>query len=76
MDASLYFTGGIHFLDPFVVVVVDILSDSLCKGVKVIEVFLKAVIHFVLHSAEEGLHNPVIIAVAFSGHGLPNTMLC
>ena len=77
MYASMYFTRDIHFfVDPFVVVVVDIFLDTLRKGLKEKEVLLKAIVHFFLHPAKERLHNAVIVAIVLSGHGLPRTVFC
>ena len=35
---------------------------------------LEGGIHFIFQSTKEGLHNTVVIAVTFSGHGLNDSM--
>ena len=62
-------------MDSAVIVIVDIISNGFGESFKGRIIFLKTIEHFIFQSAEEGLHNAVVIAVAFSGHGLNDSML-
>ena len=62
-------------MDSAVIVIVNILSNRLREGFKGGIVPLKSIEHFIFQSAEEGLHNAVVVAVALSGHRLNNSML-
>ena len=37
-------------------------------------IFLKTIEHLIFQSTKEGLHNTVVIAVTFSGHGLNDSV--
>lgn len=62
-------------MNPAVIVIVDIISNSFGKDLKRRIVLLKSIEHLVLQSSEECFHNAVVIAVALSGHRLYNSML-
>ena len=61
-------------LDPAVIVIVDIISNSFGECFKGRIIFLKTIEHFIFQSTKEGLHNTVVIAVTFSGHGLNDSV--
>ena len=75
MDASLYFTGGIHFVffDPFVVVIVNIFFYCYYKSIKWWIFFFKTIIYFCFQSTKKGFHHRVIIIISFSRHRLNTT---
>ena len=76
MDASRYSPEAsiLFFLDPLVVVIMNIFFNCFYKGIKGVIGFFIAVIHFVFHPSEECFHNAIVIAVTFSRHGLNNSM--
>ena len=61
-------------MNPAVIVIVDIISNSFGKDLKGRIVLLKSIEHLVLQSSEECFHNAVVIAVALSGHRLDDSM--
>ena len=68
MDASLNLEGGIHFvfcLDSAVIVIVNILGNRIGEGFKGGIILLKSIEHFIFQPAKEGLHNAIVVAVAF-----------
>ena len=78
MDASLNLEGGIHFvfsLNSAVIVIVNILGNRLGEGIKGVIILLKSIEHFIFQSAEESFRDAIVVAVAFSGHRLNNSML-
>ncbi len=62
-------------LNSFIIVVIYIFFNRFWEFFKRWIVFLITIIHFIFESCKKCLHNTIIIAVAFSGHGLDNAVL-
>ena len=62
-------------MDSTVIVIVDVICNGLGESFEGRIVLLRTIKHFILRSAKEVLHNAVVIAVPFSGHGLNDSML-
>ena len=62
------------YLNPFVIIIINIFIYSNCKFFKGCIVFFESIIHFCFYSSKECFHDAVIVTIPFSRHRLNYSM--